>query len=469
MPAVDQGVVLDQSVLNAAFAITWLNQPYPPYMTSEYALLPFATKGVAAHAGSATNWTGTTFKLTSDLDCWESTIAPANKVSYNFTNGRGCSFNGLAVSSSATAEQPYQMQYIGYHNSDWADYFLESKACSKNSSHQFLAVWSKFVSLNDKEITAMWCETKYSKQNVSVTVSLPDYIPNEFSIKELGPKEELLEAEFNQTAFEYLLGSGVSMVKMQRDRPASQLVEQYPRLINSGMAWPVSPMVGFAVGGQKYALDDYSDPNQLIKAYKASHKLLFSMAIKQTLSNATIGSQGTGTIHKLKYGITVNRPFSISVEVLLLTVAILALGLLWRCSAAEIKLIEDPASIASLMNIIKESPSFLHEFTGKGSLHEEALRGSLKDQVFRLRCGCECRSGTITLELLDARYTRSGNIKQEWNLDDEIQRTGYYDSIKPMALRKDVGSGFIISLIAMIIVLSVLRVKEQQIGGMLIP
>lgn len=312
----------------------------------------------------------------------------------------------------------------------------------------------------------MWCETKYSKQNVSVTVSLPDYVPVESSIKEFGPKEELLEAEFNQTAFEYLLGSGVSMVKMQRDRPASQLVEQYPRLINSGMAWPVSPMVGFAVGGQKYPLGDYSGPTQLIKAYKASQKVLFSMAIKQTLSNATIGSQGTGTIHKLKYGITVNRSLSIAVESLLLAVALLALGLLWRCSAAENKLIEDPASIASLMDIIKESHNFLNEFVGKGTLHDEALRDSLKDQVFRLRCGCESRSRTITLEVLDAQGTGSENIKQEWNLDDEIQRTGYYDPIKPVALRKDVGSGFIISLIAMIIVLSVLRVQEQQIGGM---
>lgn len=221
MPSVDQAVILDQSVINSAFAIIWLRQSYPAYTTPEYALLPFSTNAKGAHAGSATNWTGTTYKLTTELDCWKPTLArdePASLGSYNFDNGRGCRGKGIDQGLPAM-EHPYRMLYIGYADSPYADYSISGPNCSSNASHQFLTYWSKAIDAEskDREVAALFCEAKYYKQKVSVTVSLPGYVPVNSSIRKLAPREDLPETKFNQTAFESLLHSGVSMVMMDRD------------------------------------------------------------------------------------------------------------------------------------------------------------------------------------------------------------------------------------------------------------
>ncbi len=86
-----QAEMLDQAVLNAGYAVTWLGQAYPPFTTKEYALLPFEPPSF--EAATPANWTGKTVKYWTELDCWPAEIAPSkqfNAGTANFSDGRGC-------------------------------------------------------------------------------------------------------------------------------------------------------------------------------------------------------------------------------------------------------------------------------------------------------------------------------------------------------------------------------------------
>lgn len=244
------------------------------------------------------------------------------------------------------------------------------------------------------------------------------------------------------------------------------MIEQYPRLVAQGLSWPSTPMTGFVVGSNKYAVSEYSNLEIMEKTYKVSYKALFNLAVRRALSNVTqSNSPETGSIHKLKYGITIDRIFSLIIESLLGLVALLSLALLWRCAVAKAKLVEDPATIASLMEIIKNSEQFLVDFSGKGTLNDEALKNALKNHVFRFRCGCESRSGTMVIEVLNARDARFERIRENSKPEDGSQNRGSYRPITPTALRKDIGLIFSLCLMAMIAGLVYLKLQEQKLKG----
>lgn len=58
----DQPPILDQSILNEGYAITWLNQSLPPFTAPDYTLLPFTANTEREHTPT-TNWTGSTTKF----------------------------------------------------------------------------------------------------------------------------------------------------------------------------------------------------------------------------------------------------------------------------------------------------------------------------------------------------------------------------------------------------------------------
>lgn len=83
--------VLDTSVLQDAYAITWLGQPLPGYTTSTNALVPFLLAGRSSNPMPEETWKTTATALSTDLECWPATVKNTSiSDTFDFDNGQGC-------------------------------------------------------------------------------------------------------------------------------------------------------------------------------------------------------------------------------------------------------------------------------------------------------------------------------------------------------------------------------------------
>lgn len=198
-PAAEHAFLLDQSVLNEAYAVTWLNQSYPAFTTSEYTIMPFQPSPTAMKTTSK-HWTGVSTKYWTEIDCWPAEYQLHQTRTYSFNNGQGCNVSQIGA-YSVQKLRPYRMLYIGYQSSAFSDYALKNPNCSDDAAHQFLATWSYVANgtalltdddaFEDIELEALFCETSYRKQKVQVTIESDTQRPLEESVVPLGPSAKL--------------------------------------------------------------------------------------------------------------------------------------------------------------------------------------------------------------------------------------------------------------------------------------
>ncbi|KAK1718589.1 uncharacterized protein CLUP02_07930 [Colletotrichum lupini] len=469
LPASEQIMTMDQSILNEGYAITWLNQSYPEYTTAEYTLLPFTVDSNVKHVTS-TNWTGPTTKYWTEIDCRPAEFGPRGP-GYDFLDGRGCNASEIVPYGGVPSTgNIYKMHYIGYHNSPWADYWL-SMTCSKAAQHEFLAIWARQRENETEQVTASFCETSYFKQQVNATVSSLTKRPIENSVVPIGPRELVSSTEFNSSAFEHLLGAGTSSVELEvsREYPFGRLLEQHFQVRKMHIRWPSSPLVGFAIGSQNVTtLEPFQDNAFMDAAYNKTHKMLFSIALRRMLANSSSEATATGTVDFVKHGIIVSRVFSAIVEGLLVVVGVFTMMLWWHSNRAQSRLTMDPASLGSLMSFCQNSSTLLDKFAGKGCLPDEKLREALEDKKFQLFCGCQSSSGQMVIKVVDTReeFYESQRISIQ---PDTAFSVGHYSPVKPLALRRSIGSAVILSMIGATVALVYLKWKEKQIGGLIRP
>lgn len=465
MNPLSQAAQLDLVVFNTGYAITWLKQPYPAFTTADYALMPFKPQQVSQDLGTPANWTGVTTKYWTDLECWDAEKTLMwDEGPYAFFDGRSCNTSSIVAYGGL---KPYRMQYIGWQNSAHADYSLGAPSCGKEAFNEFLAVWSYHKEgERSVDIGAKFCETSYFKQNVTASVRAGDFAPIPGSISPLGEPEKLIDAEFNSSAFQFLLGAGFSSVIIPRDYPFSHLMEQYPRLNNSGLTYPLSPLIGFAVGLQNFSVAEYRNGTVMDLAFKAAHRSLFSVAMQHVLVNRTSPLPYDGEVHYTRYGIIVSRPFSIVLEIGLIVIAAMTLMLCWECYRSACMLSEDPGSLASLMNVVRSSDKLLTEFLGKDTLTDEQLAREVGSYKFILKCGCLSQAGAASIDVLETSFLKA--FEEGVNLEHSRHKgSGHYNPIKPVALHKGIGTIFLLFLAAGIAVLAVLKAREQELGGKL--
>lgn len=468
--AADQPTKIDQSVLNAGYAATWLNQPYPPFTTADYAVLPFQPSSV--QQVSAANWTGTTTKYWTELDCKPATIFPVlglNPGTADFLDGKGCNVSRLdAYSTTQGQNSPYRMLYIGYQDSAYADYSLGSGgACGPQAWNEFLATWgwSDGTSSN-VSLAAAFCETRYFKQNVSITVSATERRPLDGTSTPLASPEELHETEFNTSAFQYLLTAGVSSADIPRDYPFRSLLSHYYRVSTLGLQIPLTPMTALAVGGQNLTADAYSNIGNLHKAYETVHKMLFSLAFQNLLQNATREEQVQGDAFTVQYAVTVNRLFSALVEGILLLVAVMTMTLLYRCRRRTSLLSSDPSALGSLVAFARDDTKLRDIFSGTGHMSDEVLLRKLGQYRFRLCCGCHDFTGQNGTKIsvigspdYESEDSNCAKTKQEFS------SAGYLAPVKPLVLRKVSGFLFIVVLGGAAAALIYFKRQDAIFGG----
>lgn len=469
MDPLTQATEMDQSVMNSGYAITWLERPYPAFTTPDYALMPF--QPAEPVEGNIANFTGTTKKYWTDLKCWPAEVeltysAPSMYLNaagtYNFINGMGCNASKIVARSLGSE---HQMLYIPYQDSAWGEVAL-SWTCSDKAFNQFLATWLHFDnSTNSSDVSAVFCETSYYKQNVSATVQLPAFVPVDNSITPLSPPEPLQVTEFNSSAFEYLVGNGMTSVFADKDYPFTHLLDLNTHLEGFGLPYPFSPMLGIMTGLQNYTIEAYQNMTLLGDSYRMAHRLMFSVAFHAMLVNSTASDLTDGNVFVVKYGIIVSRVFTALVEGGLALVTILTMVLLWVCHGSPTLLSSDPASLGSLIALIQKSPHLLRKFNGKGNLTADQLKEQLGDCRFKLICQCQDAPGPTRLELLEASCQTEARPSDESSGRSGSDQTGHYLPIKPWALRRVVGLVFAVCLCAAVAVFSYLWHQNAVLGG----
>ncbi|KAF5506745.1 hypothetical protein CGCS363_v005268 [Colletotrichum siamense] len=475
VPSSDQIYSMDQSILNEGYAITWLRQPLPAFTTADYTLLPFHVDSDTTRAAS-TNWTGSTVKYWTEIECWPAEMFPGVPY-WSFVDGRGCNATEvLPYGATPVADKPYKIQYYGYHASDYADYWL-SIPCYKIAVHKFLATWAYYEEgpVSSQDIRGSFCEASYFKQEVNATVSAATNEPIEGSIVPTGPREELKPAEFNSSAFEYLLGAGVSPVEMTvtRDYAFNHLLEQDDQTKQYGLWGPSNPMTGFAVGSAVNSqnlttLHDFKNETFLGHAFNTTHKLLFSLAFRRML-NASGETTTIGTVEYEQQGIIVSRLYSAIVEGFLFLVGTFSMLLWWHGKRAPSQLAIDPASMGSLISICQNSSVMLDKFTGKGCFPDEKLQESFEDMRFYLLCGCQTPSRQTVIKVVDARTDFVESQRISLPPPDPAFSMGHYSPFKPLALRREIGSVVTLAMVGAVVAIVYLKMEEQRIGGLIRP
>lgn len=461
IPVQEQAAVMDTSILNAAYGTAWYEQDLPEYTTNEYALLPFFPINKGA-AGTDETWTVNTTKFATNLDCWPSkvttTIEAVQGGQYLFDNGQGCIQN---ISMSGGKEGYYNMQYIGYKSNAQLDWHLANAECSSEFSHQFLAIVGQGSGTGANatfgNITAMFCEPSYTQQEVSITVDATTGRPLDKSLIELAAPSLLDNTVFNNSAFEFLLHAGFSSVVVARDYPNNLILNQYAKLYKSNISWPTTNMVGFANGLHNGTMTNFLNTSVIQETYSAAHKLVFSTAITQLVSDAAPQRTKDGLIKYTAYGIVVSRPLSIAVESLLAVAAVLAVILLYTVMRSKSNLASDPDSIASLFPKIQDQGSLLSHLSTKDNLNEDSFHTAVRNDRYRLES--RDTNGPALQLLLPNQTTRANGLANVVPLTS-------HQSICPKELRLSVGAVFIITLAAAIGVLAYLKHQELLLNGM---
>ncbi|KAH7361976.1 hypothetical protein B0T11DRAFT_351863 [Plectosphaerella cucumerina] len=482
IPLAQHALELDQSILNEGYAITWLEQPYPPFTTKEYTLLPFDLPADASRSPSA-NWTGTTTKYWTSLDCWPAAIErelPESKRTFNFDDGRGCNASGIAAYGQFNGKSPYKMMYLGHQTSAFVDYALAGPTCP-NADHEFLAIWSHHNATllenrpNDIRLEAVFCETSYHQQKVRATVSSDGMVPFDDTIVPLEPAETFTGTDFNITALEHLIGAGITPIEIaiQREYPFSRLLEQYPQAVDLGMTWPMSPMVGFALGSREItSLEEFNDQSMLGDAFNATHKLMFSLALRKVFLKTTDDATAPGSLEFSMHGIVVSRLWSAVVEGLLGLVSLFTFALWWFSSKAPSNLTGDPSSLRSLIDMCSNSASFLDALSGKGCLSEEELATAFPRYRFQLACGCQSRSGRMMIQVTrsDGRDHEAAALEEfGTGKHDLLAARGHYSPVKPWALRRSFGASTILIMMGVVALLAWLKFEEHRQSGLTPP
>jgi hypothetical protein len=467
VPLLNQSTLLNNDILNTGYATGWLGQPFPPFTTPEYATLPFYIDNDPGASQQQLNWTATTTQLWTELECWPAEYQrqhPAVTV-WNFQNGQGCNTTiNISLFSNLT------MYYVGFYSSAHADYALmDTKYCpaTANSTHQFLAVWASTHSssnLNltpEVNVTALFCQPSYYKQQVIVSVVTDGFKPLNTSVQPISPRELLTEKEFNSTSFEYLIATGMPMEDMSaitRDFPFEQVIEQDPRLDQTNLTIPVSNMVGFALAGRNEPANPYGNPDTLHEAFNRAHKYLFALAVNQLLFNETNVVNNTATSSFQQSGIVVSRLFSAIVEGLLLLVAIFTLSLLWFCHTSTSYLNANPSSISRLVAIFRNGSETNELFRQVDYADEKSLREVFQNDKFRLVRNNDNNADSISIEKVDDPL--------EDQSDKRFNKpTGYYEPIRPVPLRREVGFLFGLVQIGALFGISYLKVLNNKEKG----
>ena len=189
-----------------------------------------------------------------------------------------------------------------------------------------------------------------------------------------------------------------------------------------------------------------------------AHQYLFSLVVNQLLVNSTKMSNNTATVDFELTGVVVSRLFATCVECLLVVIALFTASILWLCRTAPSNLPMNPSSITRYIDIFRNSPELLESFSSMDNANEEALFEDFKQDNVRLLLDEKSKKTQVLIEKFIQRSSDSQNRSHD-------SPKGYYDPIRPLALRWWSGLLFVLALIGAMTGLSYLKEQEKALNG----
>lgn len=367
-------IKLDGSIIADAYGVTWLGQRLPGFVTATGAIAPFELESTSPNGKSNESRMTTSDFYTTELNCTPAKIGWGRTPGHTFDNGQGCHTDAISPSDSSG----YSALYIGYYDDPSVDWSLSYLGCPPSASHTFLAIWADVKDSMFNNVTALFCEPTYSVHRVNATVFGPHN--NVTDVAPLGSPMALSQDQFNSSDFEYLIGAGIPALTSRADVPQTNTLDQWSRIKDMDVQWPVTNMVGFALGANQHPPYDYFNATILASEFQAAHQLLFALAAAKLFSSKLSDSNPRPALTKADVRAVVVVPeLAVAVEITLGLVTIFILTLLLISSSRKSQLRKDPASLSDLMELARPPTSSTMDNPRKQKSAGQPERLRLKD------------------------------------------------------------------------------------------
>ena len=478
IPFESQVKALNANFLNTAYGISWLDQQLPRFSTASYATLAFQPTSHITKSPSTETWITDSIVYSTNLTCKPAIVTPERTLSYRFNNGDGCSVAGIVLpdahhidqiadADSSTLSSDYMVNYIGYYSNAHTSYSLQNPNCTAEHSNNFLAVFAKAADRTTvgvySNLTALFCTPSYHAEEMTVTVNASSHsvvdarAVNSTTLVPPTPFEQI----FNVTNFEYILGTGISPDETRTNFDEVSIVQQYPRVQSYNLTFPVSNMVGFAVGLNSAPIQDLADPEVLRQAFQRAHQLLFTSAM-----NTLTGPSSLGSLRDIREGlreermgaILLVREISLAVEVAFAVIIIFTISL-WVFSFYRTNLLDsDPASMASIMSVIPSSGEISDGMLDNGTLTAAGLERNLSHKRYRLYRDEQQGLFIQSLSPPEELDARTNSLESQPDEKD-------FAPVRPLELRLPFGTTLMLIIVIAIIGVVFLQVWTAKNNG----
>lgn len=397
VPLESQITKMNTKILQRAYDMVWLNQSPAPFTTPNFASLPFQPSTFNKNPLLSETWEATTRAYTTNITCKDASPIYKKDCGYSFDNGEGCTWcSGLP--SLTRGKEKYLLMYIGWDSDAHVSYSFGNPNCTREAVNNYLAVFATAAAILPDEtygdMQALFCKPTYHVNELSITVNATTG-----SVLKLAPQSKMLEQPvneiFNTTLFEYIMGAGVNPettpITTQRtgDYPdIAHRIEQYPRVEELLIKWPLTNMAGYAAGIHQGPFEELSEPNNLRQLFEKTHQLLFSAAlsvltVQESANMNTFSRQGIRTDEPA--AIILVRTISIVVEIAFGLVALLT-TLFWLLSVHRVSNMRfDPASVGNIMAMVPSDNSLSNTLNDNGTTSTSDFGQALRRKRYRLR------------------------------------------------------------------------------------
>lgn len=474
-PPINQQQTISANYTYSTYAIAWLNETLPAFMTREYAIAPFKLDDTTSSPSG--NLTAPTKLYGLDLTCEEAKHPTSNcnppdcePSSRILTSSWGCmvpvAFGPSGNDTIGPNIKAFSALYVGYNSSDGqADYSLDDQQCPSNVSHTFFAS----VARNKKHESdppnpplKIFCSPHYYWREANVTVSGGNLSVLEATAT--GPKIAIPEDIFDSSLFESQLADGGVSFFGRSQIPSSDWPDSSDRLASLNLTVPsnaAGKMVTMAFGAyQRPTTDEYLDNETFMAAWEASYRLLFSRYMIDFLGKTFNESHlAAGTMQYETQAVIVVPLFARLVQGFLAVVASLALIILYQALTARNKLCSDPASIQASMTLVADDYSLLASFNDCDGLSNKQIKMSLQDRRYFL----DSKDGkTVVIPQIGINDDAVSSLKQEKLALDHDK------SVRPTEFKMVSILGFFLLNASLVVVLAVLFWRSRTYGQFII-
>ena len=372
----EQERLLNGSVLNQAYTVSWLNASIPPFVTSSNSITPFCFPS-SDYAQDIQDLNGSVQVLTtqyfSKIHCEPAAMLNLSRFTcehydscesdpfagyeVNFTAGRGCDLTYSFITPPQKSYS-YLVAWLTLSANDPSSSIIGN--CSDSYSN---ALFGLITQINTLNFTSLICLPQYFQQSVRATVSTGNFsVLETYNVSE----PSAISDAFKSSAFESMISSLLPLTTgpgVTLDTDISEMIsgkKERLQKTHPDADFDDAPFGPWIFTQQSESFSRYMNPDFLACAIERAHQSLFSLAINRVLTQpSSNGSLTSGLWTRNQAGITVSTPFTIASQVALAILA--AIGVLITAAnfRRPMRLTQDPENLLRVCALL-DSPLVKH-------------------------------------------------------------------------------------------------------------